>query len=194
MKSVWSDLTSELEEQKQLTRALILKMTQEKSSSRMGRIIKAEGLGVIVSALFMIYLAWNFTQLEHWTSIASGIGLLIVLGFGINFGIRIIMHARGIDLVNNSYTEVIRRFGEFKKLLGLYKKLSIWISGLCALFVMPVMTELFLDKNITEIEGVGNIILISLILVPIMLYTVTQFYKSNVSAVSKALKDVDFKD
>ena len=194
MKSVWSELTQELEEQKQLTRDLILKMTQEKSSSRLGRIIKAESLGVLITGVFMIYLAFNFSRLEHWTGIAGGIGLFIILALGINFGIRIIMQAKGIDLLNNSYSEVIRRFEDFKKLLRAYKKLSIWTSGLSALFVMPVMTELFLDKNLLEIEGLIKVLAITLLLVPLVLYAVTRFYKSNVSAVSKALKDVDFKE
>ena len=194
MKSVWSELTQELEEQKQLTRDLILKMTQEKSSSRLGRIIKAESLGVLITGVFMIYLAFNFSRLEHWTGIAGGIGLFIILALGINFGIRIIMQAKGIDLLNNSYSEVIRRFEDFKKLLRAYKKLSIWTSGLSALFVMPVMTELFLDKNLLEIEGFIKVLGVTLLLVPLVLYAVTRFYKSNVSAVSKALKDVDFKE
>lgn len=194
MKSVWSDLTQELEEQKKLTRDLILKMTQEKSSSRLGRIIKAEGLGITITGVFMIYLAFNFSRLQHWTGIVGGIGLFIILALGIHFAIRIIVHARSIDLLNNSYTEVIKRFDNFKKLLRTYKKLSIWTSGLSALFVMPVMTELFLDKNLLEIEGLIKVLIISLFLVPIVLYGVTRFYKSNVSAVSKALKDVDFKE
>ena len=194
MKGVWSDLTEQLETQKQLTQDLIVKMTQEKSSSRLGRIIKAESIGIVVSIGMVLYLGWNFNQLEHWTGIGGAIGMFGILALGIVFATRIIRKARTIDLMNNTYSEVIRRFDEFRALLRVYKKYAVWTSVLSVVFVIPVTAELFMEKNITEMEGLYEALIASLILVPLVLFLITKFYSRNVSAVKKALNDIDFKD
>lgn len=194
MKAFWSDLTHELEEQKKLTRELILKMAHEKSSSKLGRIIKAEALGVSLSAGILVYLAFNVNRLEHWTGVVGAVGLFGILLLGIGFGGRIIHKARRIDLINNPVAEVIRRFDEFRALLRMYKKFGIWTSLFSVLFVIPVTTELFLDKTVMELEGIGKALLASLIIVPIVFQLIKRFYSRNVSAVKKELNELDLKD
>ena len=192
MKAVWTDLSSQLESQKRLTREVILKMTQEKSHSRLGRIVMAESIGVGLSILGLGFITANAHKLQHWTGIAGFIGLVLVLLLGITFGLRIIRKARKINVLENTYSEVIRHFDEFRALLRLYKKFSIWISVLSTVLVVPVMTEIFLEKNVLEIEHLGRGLVAALILIPLVLYGFIRFYSSNVSAVKRALKDIDF--
>lgn len=194
IKAFWSDLTSELRAQKKLTRELILKMAHEKSSSRLGRIIKAEALGITLSAVILVYLTLNVNRLEHWTGMVGAIGLFAILLLGIGFGGRIIQKARMIDLINNPVAEVIRHFDEFRALLRVYKKFGIWTSLFSVLFVIPVTTELFLDKNVMELEGLGKALVASLIIVPLVFQLIKRFYSRNVSAVKKELNNLDLKD
>ena len=192
MKTAWTDLSIELDAQKRLTREVILKMTQEKSNSRLGRIVVAESIGITTTIAAIIYLLFNVHKLTHWTSIVGFVGLLGVLILGISFGLRIISKARKINVLDNTYAEVIRHFDEFRALLRQYKKFSIWISILSTLFVVPVMTEILLGKNVQEMENLGEGLLAAFILIPLVLYGFIRFYASNVSAVKRALKDIDF--
>ena len=113
MKAVWSDLGNQLDKQKKLDQDLIMKMTQEKSSSKMGRIIKLETFGIIVSGVILVYLIANFGRLTDWPAIAGGIGMLGILVVAIVFGSKLIRKARKIDLIKNTYGTVIQHFDEF---------------------------------------------------------------------------------
>lgn len=195
MKAVWSDLGTQLEQQKKLNQDLIMKMTQEKSSSRMGRIIRVETFGIIVSAAILIYLLANFNKLTNWPALTGGIGMALILIIAIVFGTRLISKARQIDLVKNTYSTVVEQFNEFRKMLRFYKKLSIWTNAFSLLFVIPVTYSLILEKNVLDnLEGAGISLLLGIIVAPVMLYLIIRFYSRNISQVKKALNEADFKD
>ncbi|MCE7990388.1 MAG: hypothetical protein HEP71_00355 [Roseivirga sp.] len=195
MKAVWSDLGDQLEKQKKLNQDLIMKMTQEKSSSRLGRIIRMELFGITVSGIILVYLIANFAQLTNWPALAGGIGMAIILGIAIVFGAKIILKARKIDLIKNTYNTVIDRFNEFRAMLKFYKKLSIWTNAFSIICVIPVTYTLFLKENILDnLEGAGISLLMGFVLAPIVLYLTIRFYSRNMSQVKKALNDIDFKD
>ncbi len=195
MKAVWSDLGTQLDQQKKLNQDLIMKMTEEKSSSRMGRIIRLEVFGIIVSAAILIYLLVNFNKLTNWPALTGGIGMALILIIAIVFGTRLINKARQIDLVKNTYSTVVEQFNEFRKMLRFYKKLSIWTNVFSLLFVIPVTYSLILEKSVLDdLEGAGVSLLLGIILAPIILYLIIRFYSKNISQVKKALNDADFKD
>lgn len=195
MKAVWFDLGTQLEQQKKLNQDLIMKMTQEKSSSRMGRIIRMEVFGVTVSLIILVYLLVNFSRLTDWPALAGGIGMVIILGIAIVFGIRIISQARKIDLIKSTYSTVVERFNEFRKMLGFYRKLSIWTNVVSLFCVIPVTYTLILEKSILDnLEDAGIGLLLGAVLTPIILYLIIRFYSKNISQVKKALNDADFND
>lgn len=195
MKAVWSDLSDQLDKQKKLNQDIILKMTQEKSSSRLGRIIRMETIGIIASIAMLIYLVWNFNRLEDWLSIVGGIGLLCIIILGIVYGTTIIRKAKSINVMTSSYSEVIENFDQFRALLRKYKKLSVRISIVSPVLVIPVSYTLLSNKNILDdLESAGLSLILSAIFVPLILYAIIRFYSRNVSQVKKALKDIDFKD
>lgn len=195
MKAVWSDLGTQLEQQKKLNQDLIMKMTQEKSSSRMGRIIRVEIFGIIVSGAILIYLLANFNKLNNWPALAGGIGMALILLIAIVFGTRLISKARKIDLVKNTYSAVVKQFNEFRAMLRFYKKLSIWTNAFSLLFVIPVTYSLILEKNVLDnLEGAGISLLLGIIVAPVILYLIIRFYSRNISQVKKALNEADFKD
>lgn len=195
MKAVWSDLGAQLDQQKRLNQELIMKMTQEKSSSRMGRIILMEMVGITVSLVILVYLLLNFSRLTDWPALAGGTGMVIILGIAIVFGIRIISQARKIDLIKNTYSTVVERFNEFRKMLRFYRKLSIWTNVVSLFCVIPVTYSLILEQSILDnLRDAGIGFLLGAILTPIILYLIIRFYSKNISQVKKALKDADFKD
>lgn len=195
MKAVWSDLGTQLEQQKKLNQDLIMKMTQEKSSSRMGRIIRVEMFGIVVSVAILVYLLVNFNKLTNWPALTGGIGMALILVIAIVFGTRLISKARKIDLIKNTYSTVVEQFNEFRAMLRFYKKLSIWTNIFSLLFVIPVTYSLILEQNILDdLKGAGISLLLGIIVAPVMLYLIIRFYSRNISQVKKALNDADFKD
>jgi len=195
MKAVWSDLSDQLTKQKKMNQDIVIKMTQEKSNSRLGRIILMEVVGLIVSVGMLVYLIMNFDQLDYWPSIAGGVGMLLILGMGIMYGIRLIIQARKIDVITDSYAEVILQFDKLRKMLRLYKKLSIWVAAISPIVCIPLFFDLFSNKSVEDdLGGIALSILPMLLLIPLMLKFLFRYYSRNVSQVKKALNDIDFKD
>lgn len=192
MKAVWSDLSGQLDKQKKLNQELIMKMTQEKSSSRLGRIIRMEAIGITVSLAMLVYLILNFRELDYWPSIVGGIGLLLTLILGIAFGTMLISKARKINVIKNTYAEVTRHFDEFRAMLRLYKKLSIWTAVISPPLTIPLFYDLFLDKAIQDdLEGVAVGVVFTLLFTPLILKFFFRYYSRNVSQVKKALNDMN---
>jgi len=192
MKLAWSDMSVQLEQQKKLTDEVIFKMTQEKSSSRLGRIIMAETSGVFISIAALFYVLANFYKFDNWLEITGGIGTLAILLLGIVFGLRIISQANRIDLTKHDLKTTLSLFKAFKSSLGFYKRLSIITNIIGPLFVFPAAFALFTDKDLLENPSAAITGLIAaMVIVPVVLYFIIKFYKKNIGAVSTAFKDLE---
>ena len=191
MKLAWSDMTVQMEQQKKLTDDIILKMTQEKSTSRLGRIIALESFGLLVTFIALVYVILNFDKLGDWLEITGGFGTIAIMVLGIGFGINIILKAKRIDLAKHDLTTTINYFKRFKATLGLYKRLSIAINIIAPLFVFPLAFALFSDKNILENPAIaGKGIIAAIIITPVVLWLIIKFYKKNIGAVNSAFKNL----
>jgi hypothetical protein len=192
MKLAWSDMSVQLEQQKKLTDDIILKMTQEKSSSRLGRIIAAETFGVLISFAGLFYVASNFYKFDNWLETTGGIGTILLMLLGIVFGFRIIRQANRIDLTKHDLKTTLSYFKAFKSTLGFYKRLSIVSNIVGPLFVFPATFALFTDIDLLENPAAAGFGLIAAIfVVPIVLWLVFKFYKKNIGAVNTAFNDLN---
>jgi len=192
MKSVWAEMSQEVEKQKQLNDELILKMAHKKSSSRLNKIIRLESLGVIISIIMLVYLIVNFDKFNNWLSLTGGIGLTVIMFLSIYFGVDIVLKARKVDVIKSTYAQALSDFNELRRTLRLYKKFSIAIYLVIPFLMYPVMATLFFDKNLLdEPEDLLENVIVCIIVLPIVWFLIYRFYKSNMSKVSKAIKDVE---
>ncbi len=190
MKLAWSKMSDQLDKQKKLTSDIILRMTQEKSTSRLRRIILMESFGVIMTTIVLLIVVANFNRLENWAEVTGGIGTLLILTFAIIFGIRLIRQAQGINLFKHSFKETLNRFNAFTKLLGFYKRISIIINAASPIFMFPLAFGMFTDIDLLEDPTAGLYGLIgAAVFVPLVLYLIIRFYKSNISAVRSSFND-----
>lgn len=192
MKSVWTHLSDQLEEQKRLTQDLILKMTREKSRSRLNRIVRMEAFGVTFSALFLIFIASQFYRLSDWLAITGAIGTSLILALAIVIGIRIIQKANRIDIAKNSYHQTWNDFKSLTKLLGNYKRLSIWINVAAPFFMFPTAFALLGEGSaLDQLREFGIGLIAAAIFTPLILFGIIKYYSRNVSQVREALEDVN---
>jgi len=192
MKIAWSDMSVQLEQQKKLTNEIILKMTQEKSHSKLNNIIMMESMGMIVTAIALVYIIINFYKFDNWLEITGGIGTCLILILALVFGSILIKKAKRINLVKDSFSDTISHFTAFKKLLGYYKRLSIVINVFGAILIIPVTFALFSEKDILEnLAEAGRALIAAAFLVPIVLWLIIKFYKRNIGAVNTAFKNLN---
>jgi hypothetical protein len=192
MKDTWQQMSQELENQKKLTSEIILKMTNEKSSSRLNRIVNLEIFGNIISWMMLFYIIINFDKLTSWLSLTGGIGTSIILIIGSFMSLIIIKKAKDIDLLKNSYVETLRRFDSLRKTLRLYKKLSIYLNIIMPFLILPLFSAIFLEKDLLEnMEEFKNELIASFLLIPPILYLIIRYYSKNISKVKEALDEIE---
>ncbi|PHN00865.1 hypothetical protein [Flavilitoribacter nigricans] len=191
MKAVWSEMSARLDRQQEVTDRMILKMAHERSSSRLGRIILMEGIGMVFTIAVLGLLLVRFHELDNWLTITGGVVTALILLLSIVMGGRIIRHARRIDLAKNSYQQTLEDFGALKSLLGLYKKLSIRINLIMPFFLLPVVFQLFLGKDLLQdFAAYGWALLTCGLVTPPLLYLIIRYYRRNMRQVSKAIGEI----
>lgn len=192
MKAIWSDMSTRLDRQQEVTDQLILKMAHEKSSSRLGRIIIAESLGIVFTAILLILLVSRFDQLDNWLTITGGIVTMLIFLLSIAMGGRIIQQARKINLVTQTYQQNLANFTALKKTLGFYKRLSIIINIVMPFFLLPVVFQLLLDKDLLQdFASYGWALLLTGLITPVALYLIIRYYRRNMAQVSKAIRETE---
>ncbi|MCB0634363.1 MAG: hypothetical protein R2824_18980 [Saprospiraceae bacterium] len=192
LKAIWSEMSNKLDQQKKLTDQLILQMAHEKSSSRLHRIITMESVGVIAVVIFLFILLSRFHYLSNWLQIGGGILSILTFLISLIIGIRIIVQARKIDLIRNSYQQNINYFYNLKKTLRFYKRLSIVLNILLPFFLIPVVFKLFLNKDLlTDPASFGNALLSFALIIPLALYLIIRFYRRQISQVKEAINEID---
>ena len=190
MKSVWEEMSRDLERHKRLTNEIIIEMAHKKSSLRVKTIMYAESFGVLISLAGVVYLLLNFKSLSYDFSTYAGVGLVLIFIISVILGVRIVLQAKGINIVEYTYLQVLENFNRLKTTLRFYKRLSQWLYVVIPFLMLPVFSDLFLDKNILEDAGemVETLIACAIVL-PLIWWLFKKFYQFNMKGMSKAIKD-----
>lgn len=192
MRSVWSTMSEELNKQKRLTNDLILKMAHEKSSSRLGRIIFAESVGSVISLAAAIYILVNFDKFNSVFNMLAGAGTVALLVIAVIMAAILIKKVSKINILKDTYSEAIVHFKELKKMLRFYKRFSLMMYFIMPFLLLPVVSILFLGKDLSTDNGeLLEVLLACVIVLPIAWLLIMWFYKSNLRKVSSAFKEVE---
>ncbi|MDW3649354.1 MAG: hypothetical protein R8P61_19960 [Bacteroidia bacterium] len=191
MKHTWEEMSEQRAAQPFLSEEQIRRITHERSSSGLNRIIFFESTGLLMTLAMTVYLLLNFHSLQSWLELLGGYVTLAILIISIYLGVRLVRQMLRINVQKNTYSKTLEYFQDFKKSLGFYKKMSIGVSFTMPIFLLPVISRLWFQKDILDNwQDYGESLLAGFILLPFFLYGIMYFYKKNVSRVSKALKDM----
>lgn len=192
MKKTWQEASEFRAQDSLLHEDMIRRITHEKSSSRLQRIIVLESSGLVLAVGMLMYLSLNFNRLDTWLNQLGGYGTMAILLISIAMGIRLIRQASKINIKKNSYSKTLEDFGAFKKSLGFYKRMSIVISIFIPFMLLPVLATLWAGKDLlTDFAEYQEGLLLSFILIPIILYTIFYFYRKSIRNIGKAFKEME---
>ena len=192
MKHTWEEMSEQRAARSFLSDEQIRRITHERSSSGLNRIIFFESVGLIMTLAMLAYLLLNFHKLENWLELLGGYVTLAILIISIYLGVRLVRQMLRVNVQKNTYSKTLQYFQAFKKSLGFYKKMSIAVSITMPIFLLPVISRLWFEKNILDNWwDYGESLLVGFVLLPFFLYGIMYFYKKNVSRVSKALKELE---
>ena len=148
MQATWTQMSQELEKQKILTNDLIMKMTQQRYQNKIGIISKYEGLGAIICFVAAFLLIPQLQKMDTWYLMVSGVftvAYLILLPVAV---LRTIYKLKTIDVLKNTYREILVMYAKRKKQFLQTQQLGIVLNFVLLAVSLPVVFKVFKDKDL----------------------------------------------
>lgn len=193
MQAAWSQMSQDLEKQKQLTDEIILKMTQQKYSSQWNRIFNAEKIGGFICYVALIAILLNFRKLDTTPLQVSGILCMLILAILPILSLKTIQAMKRVNVTSMSYKETMETYANGKKNFVNFQKLNIGMSFVFMLLTVPVSAKLFNGKDLFETldPKLGIAVPFMLIFFGLLMWVVMRCYKSVLRNSEKILQEIE---
>ena len=155
IQATWSQLSNDLEQQKKLTKQIILQMTQERYSGKFKTISIYETIGAVICFLAGVYMLFNFAKLDTWYLMACGIFTVAFLFAMPIMVLRALHRIKNIDILENSYTDTLIRYEKAKKNLLMLQQFGIYASFILMFSTAAVFSKIWSDEDFFMIEKDG---------------------------------------
>ncbi len=152
MKTLWGEMSLELDRQKNLTDKLIIDMTHERYTNKFNKIFYYESIGAVVCFAIAIYIIINLGKLDTWYLLAFGIFIISFLLILPILVLRSINRIKRLDIATNNYKETLAGFARAKKELLLTQRFGIYLNFILVLAVLPVASKILSNKDLFIIE------------------------------------------
>lgn len=192
MKTVWSEMSDQLEKQKKLTNEIILKMTEQQYKAKANRIIIPELIGALICFVFAGILLFNFHKLDHWLTITSGVlAVLMLIGLPL-MSIRMMKNWNSkINISENTYQKTIRDFANVKRKFQFVKRFS-YLLGISLIFIiLPPLAKIWKDKDVFEDITIWYKVPFGILFVAVFVFFTMRFYSSNIKEIDDMLNDIE---
>ena len=135
MKTLWTQMSAQLDQQKSLTQKLIVGMTQQRYSRRFDKIFRIEAMASLVCLAGAIYVAVNFGRLDTWYYQLLGVFTLLGL-IGLPLVVlSSIQHMRNFDIAARNYKDTLIEYARRKQRFLSIQRASTGVSLMLALVV-----------------------------------------------------------
>lgn len=193
MQAAWSQMSQELEKQKQLTDEIILKMTQQKYISQWNKIFTGEKIGSVICYAVLIAIMANFNKLDTIGLQISGILCMLLLAILPIISLRTIRGMKKVNVTTMSYKETMETYAKEKRNFVNFQKLNIALSFVFMLLTIPVSAKLFNDENLFETldPKLGIAAPFMLIFFGLLIWVVTKWYKRVLHNSETILQEIE---
>lgn len=154
IQSVWSEMSLELEKQKKITNEIVANMTQQQYKSRINKIKYSEIIGGIICLAAALFIIFNFQKLDTWVLQVCGIITIIIILFLPIFSFKAIKQMDSVNIIDNTYKQVLMEFAKGKELFFKVQKLSIYLGFILLLTTSIVFSKIMSGDNILSIDKI----------------------------------------
>jgi uncharacterized membrane protein len=147
MKTAWTELSTQIEKQKQLTDKLIMTMTEERYKNKLSKIHTPELIATFVSIGLVILIAMHYQRYDTPLLKACAIfstGFFIIMPI---LSLRSIRRARALDILNKDHKQVIAEYARAKQKILSIQKLSFYLSFILMIAALPVMLKIMAPEK-----------------------------------------------
>lgn len=139
MKTLWDEISVEIEKQKKLTDSLILQMTKANYRNKINKIWIPELMGTLVCLASVIFILINYTKLNTPYLMACGIIASLILVLLPLLSLNAVYKMRSVHISAKSYKQSLLDYSKGKILFVFVQKLSFYLGSLLLLLIFPVM-------------------------------------------------------
>lgn len=194
LQATWAQLGQELEEQKKLTKEIIMKMTQEKFTNKFRTLTQIETVGAIICYAAAIGVLVNFNELNTWYLALCGILTLAFITILPTMVLRALAKIRNLNIIQGTFKDNLRTYTKAKNHLLRLQRTAIMASFVSLFICLPVAAKLLSNKNIFEI-GLKPTAWIGLGVVVILMFFFSRWgyrgYKKVTSVAENLLRDLE---
>lgn len=148
MKRLWTEMSADLEKQKTLTDALIIKMTQAGYRDKISKIRIPEMTGALLCGLQIAYILFNIKKLGAWYLEVCAVGAVAILLVLCVLSLRSIRALESVQVSKASYKQSLLAYSKGKIRFVFIQKLSFYLTPLLMLAILPVAVKLFGGKDL----------------------------------------------
>ena len=142
MKTLWDEMSQQVERQQKLTNKLIMEMTQERVRSKINTIGKYEGIGTLVCIPVALLILFNIQKMDSGLLLACAIFCITTLIIIPMISLRLIGQMKQSAISDKNYKQSIIEFAKSRKRFLLLQKLGgIW-GIILMLAISPVFNRI----------------------------------------------------
>ena len=194
LQSAWTQMSRELENQKELTNEIIMEMTREKYMSKFSKLSNFETLGAIVCYGIALVVLLNFQKLDTWYLQVCGVITLVFLTVLPTLVLRSLKRIQVLDIFKGSYKDNLLKYIKEKNVLMRLQKIGIVFSFLVLPLVVPVTSKIISGKDIFQ-QTVQPVQWIALAVAFIFMVVITRWglrsYRKITNAAEQLIKDLE---
>jgi transcription antitermination factor NusG len=183
MKTQWQAMSVEIEKQKKLTDAIIIKMTQLNYKNKINKILLPEASASVICMAALCYLLVNLRHLTTWYLLVCGLIAVVVLFVTPILSISTILKMAAIDVSANDYKQTLAAWSKRKIQFVNGQKLSICLASLIMVVLPPVAFKLIAGMDLFK---TGNLWYWYAICFPLFYWGANWVYKYYVKTVGDA--------
>lgn len=193
MQAAWSQMSQELEKQKQLTDEIIVKMTQQKYTSQWNKIMTGEKIGFVICYGVLIAILFNFNKLDTFALQLSGVLCVVILAILPILSLQTLRAMKRVNVTTMNYKETMETYAKGKKNFVNFQKLNIVLSFVFMLLTVPVSAKLLNGENLFETldPKLGYASIFMLAFFGLLIWIVTRWYKRVIRNSDTILQEIE---
>lgn len=154
IKTLWGEMSAELEKQKKLASSLIISITEAGYQKKINRIMIPEIIGSLICIAAMLFIVVNFSELNTWYLQACGIITVLILIVLPILSIKAIAGLRSVDIMHHNYRQSLTAYAKGKKQFVWMQKLGFMLGAVLLLVLLPVVGQLMDGKDLFKITRI----------------------------------------
>jgi hypothetical protein len=161
MKSLWEEMSIEMDKQKALTDSIVLKMTRSGYRNKINKILIPELLGTLISVAGIVFILINFQKLSTWYLVVCAVTAVFLSCALPILSLKAITKMRSINISKINYKESLLAYSKGRIQFVKVQKLSLYLQAILLLVILPVMAlliagkDLFKDANLWLIYAIA---------------------------------------